>query len=301
MNQVPKVLQFTCPNCSIPLTVPESMAGITGPCPSCQTPVTAPELVQIGSPKTQLRPPFLVAALVASGLGLAWSVYQHQGGNSTKEIVQATAPAVPVTPEVAAVERSKKVVHEFLQAPDWPTARKLVDERDITGTISEPAFRPAQFQRLAQQAEWTPVKVQPNGAEGQYQIVWQIDVPQESLRLMLTADDTAAGPRVRWFKPPAFVPVVGGTNANRLPKRPDEIAAELAANQPQPAPPPPAMEPAAPVMQETILAATEAAPTSSGAAPLLNAGAKPAEPASSTAANTPAPKPEVEEKPKSPN
>lgn len=105
MKQVPKVLQFSCPNCSIPLTVPESMAGITGPCPSCQSPVTAPELVQLSPPKTQLRPPFLVAALVASGLGLGWSVDQHKGGNFANKVVQARETTrMAATPQIVEVD-----------------------------------------------------------------------------------------------------------------------------------------------------------------------------------------------------
>lgn len=35
-------MQFACPSCKVPLTVPDSAAGKTGPCPKCRATITAP-------------------------------------------------------------------------------------------------------------------------------------------------------------------------------------------------------------------------------------------------------------------
>lgn len=35
-------MQFDCPSCKVPLTVPDSAAGKTGPCPKCRATITAP-------------------------------------------------------------------------------------------------------------------------------------------------------------------------------------------------------------------------------------------------------------------
>ena len=35
-------MQFACPSCKAPLTVPDSAAGKTGPCPKCRATITAP-------------------------------------------------------------------------------------------------------------------------------------------------------------------------------------------------------------------------------------------------------------------
>lgn len=36
------VIQFSCPQCTVSLTVPATMAGVTGPCPKCGVRITAP-------------------------------------------------------------------------------------------------------------------------------------------------------------------------------------------------------------------------------------------------------------------
>lgn len=40
----PELMTFSCAACGITLTVPRSMAGISGPCPSCARVITAPTL-----------------------------------------------------------------------------------------------------------------------------------------------------------------------------------------------------------------------------------------------------------------
>jgi hypothetical protein len=38
----PQVIQFNCPTCQAPLTVPIQLAGVTGPCPKCGNSITSP-------------------------------------------------------------------------------------------------------------------------------------------------------------------------------------------------------------------------------------------------------------------
>jgi len=38
----PETITFSCPSCSIRLTVPSQLAGVNGPCPSCQVLIQAP-------------------------------------------------------------------------------------------------------------------------------------------------------------------------------------------------------------------------------------------------------------------
>lgn len=38
----PQVIQFHCPSCNAPLTVPIQLAGVTGPCPKCGNSITSP-------------------------------------------------------------------------------------------------------------------------------------------------------------------------------------------------------------------------------------------------------------------
>lgn len=38
----PQVIQFHCPSCNAPLTVPIHLAGVTGPCPKCGSSITSP-------------------------------------------------------------------------------------------------------------------------------------------------------------------------------------------------------------------------------------------------------------------
>lgn len=277
------------------------MAGITGPCPDCGQPVTSPESFAISSPKTQLRRPFLVAALAASVVGLAWSVNQHLApGSSHLCLVNPpiSAPVVPKTEQQLkeeAIARSKDAVRDFLAAKDWPSARRLVDPRDITGSLSEAAFRPEQFAQVVKEAQWTPTTIEGQGETGTYQIQWSIQSPAIPARLVLTAADTPNGPRVRWFRPPVFEPLAAGTI-----QPPPVAVAQTPRPITTPAPevPTPAPKPTA---KEAVVAANEAAqPTSSGSAPLLNSPAKsPKGPEKSTAVTRPAtpkrtpPKPET--------
>ncbi|WP_193211852.1 hypothetical protein [Luteolibacter marinus] len=49
-----ETLSFCCPHCKVRLTVPSSLAGVTGPCPSCKASITAPLVTTI---KTASPPP----------------------------------------------------------------------------------------------------------------------------------------------------------------------------------------------------------------------------------------------------
>lgn len=270
------------------------MAGITGPCPECGQPVASPESFAISSPKTQLRRPFLVAALAASLVGLGWSVKQQMVPGSKHLCLvnpPVSAPAVPKTEQELkeeAIARSKETVQAFLAAKDWPSARRLVDPRDITGSLSEAAFRPEQFAQVVKEAQWTPETIEGQGDAGTYQIRWIIQSPTIPARLILTAADTPNGPRVRWFRPPVFEPLTVGTI--------QPAAAPAAVAQTPPVPPaittptPEAPTPKPkPTTKETVAAATEAAkPTITGSAPLLTPASAQKSPEKSTAANRPA-------------
>lgn len=48
----PELMTFSCAACGITLTVPRSMAGISGPCPSCARVITAPTLNASAPPPT---------------------------------------------------------------------------------------------------------------------------------------------------------------------------------------------------------------------------------------------------------
>ena len=57
-------ITFTCPACSIKLTVPTSFAGVTGPCPTCRAMIQAPYLAPAPVQATSLAP--LVSAVSES-------------------------------------------------------------------------------------------------------------------------------------------------------------------------------------------------------------------------------------------
>ena len=51
----PEVIHFSCQHCHAQLTVPATMAGVSGPCPSCANTLTAPVVEATGFNQTHLE------------------------------------------------------------------------------------------------------------------------------------------------------------------------------------------------------------------------------------------------------
>ena len=313
------LINFHCSCCQTLLTVPESMAGVSGPCPQCGTTVTAPfPGLPVNAPMLSDLPPVLAepagatvsaplvnvpqplssapAATVPAkasgsriwlfaGLGIAvlggcFALQQFKQRTGTTETTAQSSVPEPVIsgdPKMQAIERSSSLVKKFLSTPDWASARSMVFDQDVTGSGSEPAFKPDQFQEFAKSAKFTPIKVDEKENAGLFQIVWQVTREDQAEQLVLTVDDTANGPKVRWYQPPFIVAAVGGTNSTKKPE---------AVNVPSTAPTAsPTITPAQPTTpEETILAATKN-PTlpSNGSSALLNPKIEKATDAASTA------------------
>lgn len=329
MTQPTDLINFNCNCCHTLLTVPQSMAGVSGPCPKCGETVTAPfglNAPMIYDLPSQLQHPVVAppvtiskelpvapvldvmqpAPLVASakpsgsrkwlfvGLGLAIlgggvAVWQSQtggfgSGSSASAVAteSTSATIVSADPKTQAIDRSCALAKKFLATPDWASARKMVAAQDVTGSVSEPAFQPEQFGRFSKSNKWSPLKVDEKENAGQFQVVWQVTDQENSEQLLLTVDDTAEGPKVRWYQPPYVVAAVGGTNGNK-PKAVAETPAAPPATAPAAAPP-------APVTPEaTVLAVTENPRLpSNGSSALLNRKIEKAADADSTASAAPA-------------
>lgn len=283
-------LDFICKSCSTTLTVPHSMAGVSGPCPSCQSPVTAPELAIIHPPARMSRT-VMVCGLIAASAGLYWSLSHELRARNADLPMRITINNplqkrldAETDPRAAATLRAEQMIRQFLSATDWKDARKLVSDQDITGSISEPAWKPDEFRALAAEGKLKPVQLSEKESPGEYQIVWQIEKSGDANRLMLTTADTPAGPKVRWHQPPSFTPLVGGTQPT---VKPAGYVAPPAA----PISPPAKAQPDMTAEQATALAATSPTSPAQGAAALVaphpsNKGGD----SHSTALSEPAPK-----------
>lgn len=284
----PALLQFSCTHCQTILNVPLSFAGVTAPCPCCAQPITAPSassslpsapvITQCPAPLVELksRRPLALAGLAAALVGMGWAAWQYrpQAAPAVAIVPVMETPAVPAQPvdqRATALTRSTEAVKQFLAANDWDTARSMIAPQDTPGSTPDAAFQPNRFQALATQGKFNPLAINPKENANQFQIVWEIQNPNDADKLMLTADDTAEGVRIRWYQPPYFVATTQGT----VP-----APAMVAAQTPPPAPapvevaPPAAPEPAPAAV--TILAAIDAAtsPPSQGSAPLNNEASK---------------------------
>ena len=290
MNSPTPLIRFTCSCCQTSLTVPQSMAGVTGPCPTCQAPITAPlpptaPEVPVATTPVDENPARrghgrLVGSLAAVAIVAAVGFWTLKMRSAVDGNAQAdTTPLPPPASRAEAIERNSAMVRHFLASATWPEARPLVATQDITGTLAEPAFQPERFQPLAQNGTFTPEQVEEIGAPYQMRIVWNIQSAHEASRLTLISEDTPDGPRVRWHQPPAFLSVVGGTNAT-LP--PAATAPQI--SEPAPMPPTPPSTPRLDAVAATTLlaAAQKAAPQSS--APLVQPATEPSPNPPATAA-----------------
>lgn len=325
MNQPTDLINFTCNCCHTLLTVPQSMAGVSGPCPRCGETVTAPlpmlapmmhdlpapsvfpvqgtlpepapsnlpipganaPLLPVSEPsmaKPSGSRKWLFAGLSVAILGGVFALKQFHpeslnlsGGTPSPE--STPAPVVSSDPKTQAIERSCSLAKKFLATSDWTIARSMVAAQDVPGTASDPGFQAEQFCRFSKSSKWTPLKVDEKENAGKFQIVWQVTDEGNSEHLLLTVDDTADGPKVRWYQPPYVVAAVGGTNGT-----PQKTTVT---------PPPaalPAAAPAATVTAEAAVLATTANSSlpSNGSSALLNRKIEKAADADSTASAAPA-------------
>ena len=86
----PETLSFSCPHCSTRLTVPASLAGVTGPCPSCRKSITAPTPVPSEVPQPQ-APPLPVEAVAPEPVPVA-------AGPVAEPEPVAVQPELPIQP-----------------------------------------------------------------------------------------------------------------------------------------------------------------------------------------------------------
>lgn len=99
------VISFPCPVCTIKLTVPAHLAGVTGPCPSCRNQIQAPQTLQLVPLPThvarlpQMEPPS--AVLPESG--------------------PTSAPQVPPPAQVSAADMAPKLPVRNPQPKPLPT------------------------------------------------------------------------------------------------------------------------------------------------------------------------------------
>jgi hypothetical protein len=191
------------------------------------------------------------------------------------------APVVSSDPKTQAIERSCSLAKKFLATSDWTIARSMVAAQDVPGTASDPGFQAEQFCRFSKSSKWTPLKVDEKENAGKFQIVWQVTDEGNSEHLLLTVDDTADGPKVRWYQPPYVVAAVGGTNGT-----PQKPTVTPPASMPAATP----AAPATPVTAEAaVLATTANSPLpSNGSSALLNRKIEKAADADSTASAAPA-------------
>ncbi len=287
-NQPTDLINFACDHCATNLTVPQSMAGLTGPCPSCFHPATAPSqsLVTLASAvpaaprwgKVQCRRSLAYAGLCAAVAGVAWSAWRMQTPHSCSTPLAHAATSVPVdvpvpaNPKVAALDRSTAAIKKFLATSDWSVARSLIAPQDTPGDAPSDAFIPSRFNPLANEGIFKPVSVTTKENAGQYQIIWEIENPHDAEKLVMTADDTPEGVRIRWYQPPYFIASQKGTRVNN----PNEAVAQAnAARAVLPAPEPHEAPVSSLKQSEAIMAAIDVPPSASnGSAPLNNAAAK---------------------------
>jgi hypothetical protein len=197
----------------------------------------------------------MVCALIASCAGLYWSLNHNKYPlipepvrfNISWNPTASPAPEPGSDPRVIAAARGMEMVRGFLSESTWPDARRWVSTKDITGSISEPAYKPEEFKALASgDSKFTPVNVTELETPGEFQIVWSIEKAGCPNRLVLTTSDSPDGTRVRWHQPPVLSPMVAGT---RQPVRTQNLAAPIIS--------PPAASP--PVVPVPAAAETEAA------------------------------------------
>lgn len=125
---------FSCPHCQTRLTVPVSLAGISGPCPSCRVPITAPR------PEPELLPVPVPAPLPISGPVPVPK--EPPAPAATAEAVPATGNSGPVAkdsggsdPEDLPVASGPRIRPEPRRLPDRPstppvsTRRSTQDQR----------------------------------------------------------------------------------------------------------------------------------------------------------------------------
>ncbi len=325
-DQPTNLLHFDCGHCATVLTVPQSMAGVTGPCPSCSNPVTAPSAQPVSPSsapalvtapeaaaststvraRVRSRRPLAYAGLCAAVAGVAWSAWHfraQQGSDlaltpAASNSAASVAPA-PADPRVAALARSTEAVKKFLATSEWSVARSMIATQDTPGEAPSPAYLPGRFQPLVTDGKFNPVSVATKENAGQYQVVWEIENPRDAEKLVMTADDTSDGVRIRWYQPPYFIASQQGTNASAATQAIAQVTPPPAAAPPidpaqQPTTAPaaaPEPSPAAqPTEKETILAAIDVPPApSNGSAPLNNAAAK-SKPTTKGTASTNTPK-----------
>jgi hypothetical protein len=258
--------------------------------PTLVTATPAPSTPASVRAKSRARRPLAYAGLCAAAVGVTWSVWHFQskpGENAiaTKGSLPAAeiAPA-PADPKEAALARSATTVKKFLATADWETAKSMIAAQDTPGTTAPASFLPGRFKPLAAEGKFNPVAVTTKENAGQYQVIWEIENPHDAEKLVMTADDTPEGVRIRWYQPPYFVASQQGTRANES----NQQNMALVTNQPPMAPLPvetpvadpipaaPEAKPAAtPSKEETILAAIDVPQaTSKGSAPLNNTAAK---------------------------
>jgi uncharacterized protein involved in high-affinity Fe2+ transport len=290
-NQPTDLINFECDHCATNLTVPQSMAGVSGPCPSCANAVTAPSPSAV-SPlaivpatavaprlgKVQCRRSLAYAGLCAAVAGVAWSAWRMQTPHGCSTPLANAVSSVPVdvlvpaNPKVAALDRSTAAIKKFLATTTWEAARSLIATQDTPGDAPSDAFVPRRFNPLANEGIFKPVSVTSKENAGQYQIIWEIENPHDAEKLVMTADDTPEGVRIRWYQPPYFIASQKGTkpnNSNEAVAQVNAAPAGLPVREPQEVP-------GSSLKQaEVIMAAIDVPPSAgNGSAPLNNAAAK---------------------------
>lgn len=132
---------FSCPHCQTRLTVPVSLAGISGPCPSCRTPITAPR------PEPEPRP--VPAPLPVSGPVPA-AREEPTAPIATPEAERATGKPETVSLESVLPDRKElpaaggpRIRPEPRQRPDRPSSppvstRRSTEDQSSRGFMDSP-------------------------------------------------------------------------------------------------------------------------------------------------------------------
>ncbi len=101
----PETIEFACPHCQAPLSVPAALAGVSGPCPMCHGAITAPALIEEevmppATPALRVSPPMPAperltqAAVAAPRQPLAIQLFEKRGFRLVRTSLAAASTIV---------------------------------------------------------------------------------------------------------------------------------------------------------------------------------------------------------------
>lgn len=133
------VLRFSCPNCSVTLTVPESMAGITGPCPKCASTITAPAPASLAQPP-QASAPAAPADPASTRLPLPTTLPEPRQPSGRESSIRPQPRELPGREQRPQIAARHSTADPGLRKRKYVSARKPRRSRPRTLSIILPAL-----------------------------------------------------------------------------------------------------------------------------------------------------------------